>query len=306
MAISADATVLDLYLALLGAFGWRGDYDLAERDYYRVLIGPRVFEFGKGTRTPLRRVLASGTSFTVTTPDLAIDAQITNSYEVKSRRHFPKVIDGAGNFDPQRDTWRAQSAMRRELRGYGADIPIVSRVAPPEQIAARLHGFFSAVVSGPMIKPSEWLPLVIQMGSFADLQEVRDVVGGIMSKYNAVAQQLYERREEFLTVVEGFAEIGEGEGTIEWVRGYFDCIALRADEWQAFTRDERIRELFMPLVLLHFECGRDPNKRAWLRDPEFRGNISHAGALAAIGLWDEWRGRVPEPPQPGPVLRVVK
>lgn len=285
LAISADSSVLDLYLALLGAFNWRGDYDLAEREYYRVSIGSRVFESGKGSRTPLRRVLDAGTAFSTTTRDLVISAEVTSSYVVQSRRHFPKVLDGAGaNFDAQRDTWHAQSAMRREFRGFGGEPALLSAAASREHRQARLHGFFSAIVSGPMIMPGEWLARVTDMS--------------VMNEYDAVAQQLHEKRDDFVAAVEGFASIGEGEGSIEWARGYFDGVALRANEWEVFAREEPARKLMMPLGLLCFECGRDLNKREWLRDNEFRANVSRASALAAIGLWEEWRRRLFEPAAP--------
>lgn len=60
LAIGADSTILDLYLAALGAFNWRGDYDAADFDY-RVIIDRRVYEHGKGSHTALRRVLDAGT-----------------------------------------------------------------------------------------------------------------------------------------------------------------------------------------------------------------------------------------------------
>lgn len=300
LAISADSTVLDLYLALLGAFRWRGDYDLAEQELYRVVIGSRVFEFGKGTRTALRRVLDVGNPFSVTAGGLAIDAKVIGSYVVQSRRHFPKVLEGSGvNFDSQSSTWSAQSAMRREYRGRGAIAPLLdAQASSPEHTDAHLHGFFSGIVSGPMIMPSEWLSRVTDLRAMEDLDAVRTRVSGIMKVYNAVARQLYEERDQFIATVEAFSEVAQGEGSIAWARGYFDAVAMRAQEWEAIGRDEETRKLMMPIGVLNFECGRDPNKRAWLHDAEFRGNLSHASALAAIGIWEAWRGRLHGAGQP--------
>lgn len=135
LAISADSTILDLYLALLGAFEWDGNYDSAERDY-RVAFGQRVFADGKGSRKLLRRVFEVGDSFTCDAPEFCISCDVLKSYEVASRRHYPKVLDGGGpRFSPQSATWRAQAAMRRELR--------VTRALPAtsELLEARLHGF---------------------------------------------------------------------------------------------------------------------------------------------------------------------
>ena len=62
LAISGDATLADLHLALLGAFEWPGRYSEVERRY-SFEIGGQRFEDGRGSRTALRKLLSAGARF---------------------------------------------------------------------------------------------------------------------------------------------------------------------------------------------------------------------------------------------------
>ena len=116
VAISADSTLPELHRTIEGAFGERDTSD------YRIAIGAATYEGGKGMRTPLRRVLDVGTAFEChdAVRNRQYVAEVVRSYGVPSRRHHPKVLDGAGlpadsfykDFDPQSATWIAQFACR--------------------------------------------------------------------------------------------------------------------------------------------------------------------------------------------------
>lgn len=62
LAISGDATLADLHLALLGAFEWPGRYSEVERRYSFEIDGQRL-EDGRGSRTAVRKLLSAGARF---------------------------------------------------------------------------------------------------------------------------------------------------------------------------------------------------------------------------------------------------
>lgn len=134
VAMSADATLLDLHLTLLGAFEWNGDYARVERAY-RFNIGDERYEDGRGSRTALRRLLADGRlfSYACDRSGIAMQCEVVRSYEVPSRRHYPKVLEADDERAVQVATWCAQSAMRRECRTAGESSTPVSDAPPPSR-----------------------------------------------------------------------------------------------------------------------------------------------------------------------------
>jgi hypothetical protein len=116
VAVSADSTLPELHRTIQGAFGARCVSE------HCVVIGQTRYEGGKGSRSPLRRVVDVGGVFEC--HDVAGDrlyvAEVVRSYEVPSRRHHPKVLGGEGmpaesrlgHFDPRVATWCAQDACR--------------------------------------------------------------------------------------------------------------------------------------------------------------------------------------------------
>jgi|GEM_PF-2662734 hypothetical protein len=134
IAVSADSTLPELHRAIQGAFSARCVSE------HCLVIGGTRYEGGKGSRTLLRRVIGVGDVFECR--DLVEDryyaAKVVRSYEVQSRRHHPKVLDGAGmpaesrlgDFDAKVATWCAQDASR----GY---YPTTTSFAP---LSARPHG----------------------------------------------------------------------------------------------------------------------------------------------------------------------
>ena len=179
LAISADATMLELHLALLGAFAWTGPYGPLERAF-RFEIGGDVYENGKGSRTALRRVLNVGQPFgyACRVAELVLACEPIRSYEVPSRRHYPKVLAAEDDGVVQTATWSAQSALRREYREYESDYSIQAGTpaSEPSNRAFR-HGLFAAVIAGPMVSPMEWLGLLIdvRVGPKPGRAERRDV-----------------------------------------------------------------------------------------------------------------------------------
>ena len=284
VAMSADATLLDLFLALLAALDWDGDFPAQERAY-RVILGGKTFTGGRGSRTSLRRLLAVGQSFTVRAedPPLSLDCQTVNTYEVMSRRHHPKVIElGGGEGEAKKATWRAQDAVRRE---YRQDRRVHVRTFP------FIHGFLSALVSGPMVLPSRWLPELAGMSLFADLEEAKGGISRIMELHNAVARGIREKPDAYIAETSLLLGGEDRTAMLDWNRGFVHAMALAGDEWLGATKDPEMHKLFEPIAAM-VEIGSKAEKRAWLDDIELRKNLARAQGTAAVGLAHCWRERL--------------
>ena len=77
------------------------------------------------------------------------------------------------------------------------DIEILGRFLEKHELISllELHGFLSAVVSGPnMIMPSEWLDyLELNTGAFETMDEAQAIMGTVMSLYNDICRQFQEQ-----------------------------------------------------------------------------------------------------------------
>jgi len=260
IAVSADCTLAELYWSIQGAFGVRGVHA------HDITIGTTRYHEGKGSRTPLRRVLEVGTALTCSTIVDGRDAnvEVIASEEVRSRRHYPKVLgggDAAGAswpddaFDLKKATWQAQDACHGDLRVNEEELPPIAFGAMPggsltrAQIAeldlalraitggissaSALHGFFTAIISGPMLMPSAWLPYVFGGDHvFNDARDVQRVLPLIMHAYDTVARTLHENPETFelLTERRGTGS-GEAPRAESWCRGYVLGMSLGDDAW---------------------------------------------------------------------------
>ena len=62
---------------------------------------------------------------------------------------------------------------------------------PFSESLAQLHGFFSSVVSGPLVQPSEWLPIVLgpddDEHGWESMEQAKDGLNLLMRFYNQVA-----------------------------------------------------------------------------------------------------------------------
>jgi yecA family protein len=104
---------------------------------------------------------------------------------------------------------RLSAEEREELESL---MEICNPEGPLADSAPRLHGFFTSVASGPLILPSEWLPLVfgspdVQAWESADQSErANDLV---MRFYNEVCADLGDRSGRFHILIDRFEGAGE-------------------------------------------------------------------------------------------------
>ena len=174
--------------------------------------------------------------------------------------------------------------MRRQLGSFYDDGP----VRRAQMTHAYVNGFLAAVIVGPLVVPSVWLPLLLPTRSLAGLPEANATLTGFMTSYNAMVQDLAERPEVFVADIIKLCG-GDPSGTAlrDWAQGFTDAADLRGAEWQSFMR-KTTHDLFAPLAGVA-EVGADPRKRDWLRNDELRLNFSRALAIMTVRIWELWR-----------------
>lgn len=293
LAISGDATLVDLHLALLGALEWTGSYAEAERQYC-FDIGGQCFQDGKGSRTALRKLLSNGTEFEYSCKQAAIAAGcvVVNEYQVPNRRHHPKVVEAHSSIRKQSATWKAQIAARREYREYERDERRAVVSAPRDPNSAYAHGFFSAIVAGPMVMPTRWLERFI-FATHESTEELKASAQRVMSVYNEIADRLSQQRERF---ADGTLQVARrdtnGNALVEWQQGFLDAMDLNPDEWTTLLSSVPRRDILSPLATIH-QFARDASKREWLADRDLRENLGHSLGVMTIRLWEAYRKQPP-------------
>ncbi len=340
LAVSSDALLPEFYRTVQGAFEWVSPM------WAKMLVEPdQTFGMRKGSRTPLHRIFSVGSSGMLALADneqsIALKFEVLRAYEVQSRRHHPKVLDGAKmyrpsfdiKFDRQSSTWRAQdfsrygvmdpdeyfaraSAGEMMSQGLHEDVMDMQRrlsrrerdklealmnVRDPSGSGhlkgslTFLHGFLTSIISGPIILPSEWLPIY-----FSDANE--EGIGLVMRFYNEIASDLASGR--FAMMVDRIEETsGAVDRAENWCRGYLRALAIRPGEWAEAAKDKQLHTYLLPIVGLgdaERESGFDP-----VADPEVYGELLNALPECAFAIYQWWRERLVEaaPPSPSTIRR---
>ena len=212
-------------------------------------------------------MLAEGERFTCEAhdPHIALECEVLRTYEVSSRRHYPKVLDvGGSDHDARTATWNAQSAARREYRYRGT----LDDAAPLPEYAL---GLFAAIVAGPLVMPSAWLPEVMGLPD-------------VFETYNEVARLLSEAPDRFIEQTSGILAADASGRVLElWVRGFVHGMAFNDAAWKSALDDDAFRRRFMPIAGV-MEMYSSPAKREWLCDRELREKFSLGCAIAAVEL----------------------
>jgi yecA family protein len=181
--------------------------------------------------------------------------------------------------------------VRKQLRAARPGGPRSDVTATATLTPAYRHGFFTAVFSGPLVMPAEWLGHLIGQSPVAAMDELNHTMGGVIGEYNEVATLLLETPDDFVERVAALCGSDDGgQGIIDWERGYSDAIALRPAEWTSMIRDERTAELFAALSAVH-DIAVDAEKRTWLADGELRRNCARALGISGVRVWELWRSR---------------
>jgi len=154
--------------------------------------------------------------------------------------------------------------------------------------SARAHGFFSALIAGPMVMPSRWLPRFVQpehesMGTF------ESSLRHVMAVYNDMADGLLQTPERFEAETLAIARRdARGDALIEWHRGFFEAMELSPEAWGNLLSLVAVKDLLQPLAIIS-QCEADPSKRDWLADKTLREDLGRSLGVMTVRLWDVCR-----------------
>ena len=155
--------------------------------------------------------------------------------------------------------------------------------------SAYAHGFFSALVAGPIIRPTKWLQRFLT-AEHDSIGELNASARAVMTAYNKVADHLLGQREQFGSETLAIArEDAEGTALVDWHRGFLDAMDLSPDEWTKLLSLFEGKDILSPLALIS-QCSEDLSKRAWLADPSLRENIGKSLGVMTARLWEAYRG----------------
>jgi uncharacterized protein len=98
-----------------------------------------------------------------------------------------------------------------------------------------LHGFLTAIVSGPNLIPlSRWLPEVWgggdQQPSWDDMEEAQHFINIIMQMMSNISRELIENPEAFTAIFMGDDDYTD---VYDWCFGYLAGVELDADAWES-------------------------------------------------------------------------
>jgi len=156
-----------------------------------------------------------------------------------------------------------------------------------------LHGFLSAVLSGPLVMPNEWLARVWgeEEPSFESEVHMRRIIGLLMRFSNGIAAELACNALRF----EPLLDVAERDGSKQvdaeaWCVGYGLGMTAHEHAWKELMQDPGTAMFFYPIVSLGMR-GSDPENDEMLSDPETYGvNVAALGKCAGV-IYMLWRDR---------------
>jgi uncharacterized protein len=176
-----------------------------------------------------------------------------------------------------------------ELSAYFA-----SACAPDDCMTiSMLHGFLTAILSGPTVMPSEWLSRVWgeEEPSFESEAHMRHIIGFLMRFYNGVAAELTRGPLRFEPLLDVTEQDGARQVDAEaWCVGYGLGMTANEAAWKELMQDPGSAMFFYPIVSLGMR-GSDQENDEMLDDPEaYSTNVATLGKCVGI-IYMLWRDR---------------
>ena len=171
--------------------------------------------------------------------------------------------------------------------------------------ATCLHGFFTSVISGPLIKPTEWLEVVFGDSydrKWKNRDQLHRAIDLIMRFNNEIAIGL--RSDDFGVLLQQPNDEPETEVRAdEWCRGYIVGMSLRSEEWKPAIDDDEISPFISPIVAIA-----DPEETGLDKYLSVRKHYDEALALlpsSAVSIYNWWRERFKSEGKKAPQLRTT-
>ncbi len=176
-----------------------------------------------------------------------------------------------------------------------------------------LHGFLTSVASGPILLPSDWIPVVfgdVDENTFESVEDAQRAVDLVLRFYNEVNDSLVDNDGTFSILSDVLGERGEELGIEDlaigdnWCRGYMVGVLVPEDAWDPVFVDERAKAAFLTIAA-HAKDDReflDP-----LKDPETYTEALGAVPHCVMLLHEWWQERlaseVPDEVMPSGTVR---
>jgi yecA family protein len=162
-----------------------------------------------------------------------------------------------------------------------------------------LHGFLSALISGPVVLPAEWLPhaLAAPTPLFSSAEEAGRVFGLIARFSNGIALQLRDDPLNFRPLLYSDDSRGDADSVMPepWCMGYGRGVSLRAQAWEPVTREPLLAGLFEAIATIATRDDEDPPPGGMLDNLMAHESMYLVLAGATIAIYLRWQQ---EPEQP--------
>jgi uncharacterized protein len=147
-----------------------------------------------------------------------------------------------------------------------------------------LDGFLTGIAVGPaLILPSEWMARIWggEEPVFTSVDQARPIIGTIAGRYSEIVEHLDAGPDSFDPLFEegpvGYPIVSDpivsdpivsdpivSDPTVsdpivsDWAAGFVDAVMPRPREWEALIRDEEMKAVFWPVLLLGAEDTEHP------------------------------------------------
>ena len=154
-----------------------------------------------------------------------------------------------------------------------------------------LDGFLTAIAIGPeLVMPSEWMPVIWggEAPVFADEDEMKAVLGGVMSRFNEIIHEVEDGTfEPILWETADHVVIAS-----DWAEGFMLAIELRPEAWKPLVAAKNDGYLLFPIVAL---CGDEQGGSLLGLDAEAEDEVAKEAPevlpACVVGIADFWRKR---------------
>lgn len=168
-------------------------------------------------------------------------------------------------------------------------------IGPMQGSLARVHGFLTSVVSGPIVMPSKWIPLVFGDDDdhpWEGMDQAQRAVNLLMRFYNEISSDLGPGGRQYSILID---RIRDDPDTFDladpWCIGYTLGFVLHEDAWKEAMEAPELRQAFQPILLMAQEKNApeiDPDE-----NPQTYAAMRAALPMCAVEIYEWWRKKLP-------------
>lgn len=162
---------------------------------------------------------------------------------------------------------------------------------PMQGSITRVHGFLTSIESGPMVVPSEWIPVVFgddEDHPWETMKQAQRAISLLMRFYNEISSDLRPGGRRYSILID---RIGDHPETLDladdWCTGYTLGFVLREDEWKEAMEAPELQRAFLPILLTaHPKKAPDIDP---IENPETNAAMVDDLPDCAVEIYEWWR-----------------